>query len=105
MRAHLNLQVDRHIRALDSALSAHEVSMVLGLRVDTNPSTAVDNPLNLSGDPGAIHEDENGEVTIGLGGGGRRGKKGRKGRKKGQVEEVVEEPVGGVVPLEIESYP
>lgn len=81
------LQIDRHIRALDSALSTQEASILLGLRVHTNPSTAVDESLNLPADENAVPVEEAGEVIIGLGGGGGRKKKGRsRGRKNPQKE-------------------
>ena len=82
-------QIDRHIRALDSALSAHEASILLGLRAHTNPSSAVE-PAS---DPvdGAIHDQGEGEddqVIIGMGGGGARKKKGKKGKKGKKVKKA-----------------
>lgn len=82
--------------------------MVLGLRNDTVPSTAVEDALNLAGDNGAIHEDGHGGISIGIGGGGgRRGKKGRKGRRTPAEAEVVPEPVaaGLIGPDEMDIDP
>lgn len=85
--ADYHYQIDRHIRALDSALSTQEASILLGLRVDTNPSTAVDESLNLPTDENAVPVEEEGDVIIGLGGGGARRKKGRgRGRKNNKKE-------------------
>ncbi|KAK8854724.1 hypothetical protein IAR55_003463 [Kwoniella newhampshirensis] len=99
--------IDRHIRALDSALTAQEASILLGLRPSTLPSSNVNSSLNLVGDTGGLPdaapqpEGDEAEVTIGVGGGGgsRRGK--HKKGKKGQLIEVpqasvedVEKPAG-----------
>ncbi|WVR09526.1 hypothetical protein IAU60_006594 [Kwoniella sp. DSM 27419] len=46
--------IDRHIRALDSALTAQEASILLGLRPETLPSANVDESLNMAGDTGAL---------------------------------------------------
>ncbi|WWD02292.1 hypothetical protein V865_000331 [Kwoniella europaea PYCC6329] len=89
--------IDRHIRALDSALTAQEASILLGLRTSTLPSNNVDGALNLAGDtnananalPDPKVEDEEGMV-LGLGGGGaRQNKRKKKKGKKGTV--IVEE--------------
>ncbi|KAE8541790.1 hypothetical protein D1P53_001963 [Cryptococcus gattii VGV] len=94
--------VDRHIRALDSALTAQEASILLGLRPSTLPSNAVDEALDQEGGTGktgtgqvldgrsrgqgigdVVGEGEDGEVTLGMGGGGSRKKgKKRKGKPK-----------------------
>jgi len=75
-------QIDRHIRALDSALSAQEASILLGLRPSTLPSTAVENGLE-NGDTGALADIEEG--TMGTGGGGARRKgRGARGRGRGR---------------------
>ncbi|WVQ68356.1 uncharacterized protein L199_006563 [Kwoniella botswanensis] len=91
--------IDRHIRALDSALTAQEASILLGLRTSTLPSNNVDGALNLPGDtnananalPDTKVEDEEGMV-LGLGGGSgaRQNKRKKKKGKKGTV--TVEEP-------------
>ncbi|OCF57536.1 hypothetical protein L486_04994 [Kwoniella mangroviensis CBS 10435] len=90
--------IDRHIRALDSALTAQEASILLGLRTSTLPSNNVDGALNLAGDTNANAnvlsdpkvEDEEGMV-LGLGGGSgaRQNKRKKKKGKKGTV--IVEE--------------
>ncbi|WWC93491.1 hypothetical protein V866_000326 [Kwoniella sp. B9012] len=92
--------IDRHIRALDSALTAQEASILLGLRTSTLPSNNVDGALNLPGDtnananalPDPKMEDEEGMV-LGLGGGSgaRQNKRKKKKGKKGTVL-VEEEP-------------
>ncbi|AFR96550.2 PHD-finger protein [Cryptococcus neoformans C23] len=94
--------VDRHIRALDSALTAQEASILLGLRPSTLPSNAIDEALDVEGGTGkvgigqlvdersrgqgtgdVVGEGEEGEVTLGMGGGGSRKKgKKRKGKPK-----------------------
>jgi hypothetical protein len=75
-------QIDRHIRALDSALSAQEASILLGLRPSTLPSTAVENGLE-NGETGALADIEEG--TMGTGGGGARRKgRGARGRGRGR---------------------
>ncbi|KAK4685121.1 hypothetical protein P7C73_g5037, partial [Tremellales sp. Uapishka_1] len=85
--------IDRHIRALDSALSAHETSLLLGLRPATLPSTTIENAL----DPGAAveepKEEENGEIIIGMGGGVARSgtKKGRRDRQRKKVVSAAED--------------
>lgn len=68
-----------------------EASILLGLRPDTNPSTAVDTSLNLVGDPNIEGGGEEG-FAIGVGGGGRSRKK-KKGRKD-VVEELPSVEVG-----------
>ncbi|WWD19131.1 hypothetical protein CI109_103589 [Kwoniella shandongensis] len=91
--------IDRHIRALDSALTAQEASILLGLRPSTLPSSNVDSTLNLVGDTGVLPsganegEGDDEEVTIGVGGGGPRKKKNKRG-KKGQPK--AEEPVESI---------
>ena len=56
------------------------------------PSHAVGDPLNDVADDDAVEDEEAGEVTIGLGGGGaRKGRKGKKGRRKGKLEAQVEQ--------------
>lgn len=82
MRIDTKSQIDRHIRALDSALSAQEASILLGLRPSTLPSTAVENGLE-NGDTGALADIEEG--TMGTGGGGARRKgRGARGRGRGR---------------------
>lgn len=95
-----DIQIDRHIRALDSALSAQETSLILGLRPDTLPSAGVDQTLNLPGDTSGISHaagagDDEGAMVLGLGGGGGTGGRGDKRRKKKgkKVEAVPEVPV------------
>ncbi|ORY35722.1 hypothetical protein BCR39DRAFT_511740 [Naematelia encephala] len=82
--------IDRHIRALDQALDAQEASIVLGLRPSTMPSHSVDPDQEDVAQETEQVQDE-GEVTIGLGGaaGGRSRKKGKKGKK---VQEPVPAP-------------
>ncbi|ORX38443.1 hypothetical protein BD324DRAFT_620889 [Kockovaella imperatae] len=70
--------IDRHIRALDSALSAHEASILLGLRPDTNPSAAVEPGMVLLDGIGKNPGEDREQVTIGMGGGTARKKKGKK---------------------------
>nr|XP_019011557.1 uncharacterized protein I206_03657 [Kwoniella pini CBS 10737]OCF50338.1 hypothetical protein I206_03657 [Kwoniella pini CBS 10737] len=86
--------IDRHIRALDSALTAQEASILLGLRPSTLPSTNAEDALNLAGDLHAAPQFEEEEMNIGLGGGRSRKKgKNRKGRKGAPiVEEQVVPP-------------
>ncbi|ODN83485.1 hypothetical protein L202_01621 [Cryptococcus amylolentus CBS 6039] len=101
--------IDRHIRALDSALTAQEASILLGLRPSTLPSNAIDHTLAHDGGsaktglpggsgPGVgsgtfagvdgLAEGDEGEISLGLGGGGTR-KKGKKRRnRKGRQEEA-----------------
>ncbi|ODN98274.1 hypothetical protein L198_03517 [Cryptococcus wingfieldii CBS 7118] len=101
--------IDRHIRALDSALTAQEAAILLGLRPSTLPSNAIDHTLahdggsaktGLPGDSGpgvgsgtfagasGLAEGDEGEISLGLGGGGTR-KKGKKRRnRKGRQEEA-----------------
>ena len=84
------LQIDRHIRALDSALSSHEASILLGLRAHTNPSSAVEpasDPVD-GAIPGQM-EGEDDEVIIGMGGGGARKKKGKRGKKGKKADAAV----------------
>ncbi|KGB76433.2 PHD-finger protein [Cryptococcus deuterogattii R265] len=115
--------VDRHIRALDSALTAQEASILLGLRPSTLPSNAVDEALDQEGGTGktgtgqvldgrsrgqgiddVVGEGEDGEVTLGMGGGGSRKKgKKRKGKPKqsesqGENEEVKAEEHWNIPP-------
>ena len=85
----LMTQIDRHIRALDSALSAHEASILLGLRADTNPSAAVEPGEQIDAAPDVAADQE--QVTIGMGGGGSRKRKGKKGKKADAVA-AVEQP-------------
>ncbi|KAL0247204.1 hypothetical protein I308_104239 [Cryptococcus tetragattii IND107] len=101
--------VDRHIRALDSALTAQEASILLGLRPSTLPSNAVDEALDQEGGTGktgtgqvldgrsrgqgigdVVGEGEDGEVTLGMGGGGSR-KKGKKRKGKPKQSESQDE--------------
>ncbi|WWC63395.1 uncharacterized protein I303_105995 [Kwoniella dejecticola CBS 10117] len=100
--------IDRHIRALDSALTAQEASILLGLRPETLPSTNAEDALNPSPteEGGDGHEAEEGEMIIGLGGmeagggtGKRSRKKGRKGKKgmRNGVNVGKEQPHGGQV--------
>ncbi|WWC71479.1 uncharacterized protein I206_105437 [Kwoniella pini CBS 10737] len=89
--------IDRHIRALDSALTAQEASILLGLRPSTLPSTNAEDALNLAGDLHAAPQFEEEEMNIGLGGGRSRKKgKNRKGRKGAPIveEQVVPPDVG-----------
>lgn len=72
--------IDRHIRALDSALEAHESAIILGMRADTMPSSAVG---ALQGGGEAVLEPDEG--AIGLEGGPRNRKK-KKGKKRQQGE-------------------
>jgi len=82
IRIYAKYQIDRHIRALDSALSAQEASILLGLRPSTLPSTAVENGLD-NGETGALADIEEG--TMGTGGGGARRKgRGARGRGRGR---------------------
>ena len=98
-------QIDRHIRALDSALSSQEASILLGLRPDTAPSAAVDTSLNLAGDQAAITQNADGETTLGLGGGGGR-KRGKKSKKKVEEDVVAVAPEATIaVPVGIEADP
>ncbi|RXK42421.1 hypothetical protein M231_00411 [Tremella mesenterica] len=83
--------VDRHIRALDSALSAQEASMILGLRADTLPSAAVEGTPEPQP---TLSAEEGGELVLGIGG-GRKRKKGR--GKKAKVEMEVSEDVAPVI--------
>nr|XP_019044785.1 hypothetical protein I302_06698 [Kwoniella bestiolae CBS 10118]OCF23715.1 hypothetical protein I302_06698 [Kwoniella bestiolae CBS 10118] len=104
--------IDRHIRALDSALTAQEAAILLGLRTSTLPSTNVDDALNLAGDSGTLPNTADGaergegeeELVLGLGGGaGGRSRKGKKKKgKKGVVNQPEEIVVSqeGVVPAE-----
>jgi len=89
-------------------LSAQEAAILLGLRPATLPSSAVDDSLNVPPEDVALEGGADGEVIIGLGGGGsRKSRKGRKGRKE-KVEEVVQvEDVGGypAPPLDIDADP
>jgi hypothetical protein len=97
-------QVDRHIRAIDSALESQQTNLVMGVRPDTHPSTVIgEHDGGLAKSNHAISGDilgstEEGEVVIGLGGGGGR-KKGRSNKRKRGKEMVVEEGPGGVVDL------
>lgn len=77
-------QIDRHIRALDSALSTQEASILLGLRPNTAPSALVGDDLNLVADTGAVGGE--GDLEIGVGGGGpkRKGRASRGGKRKGR---------------------
>lgn len=97
-------QIDRHIRALDSALSAQETSLILGLRPDTLPSSGVDQSMNLAGDMSGLPDgDDEGGMVLGIGGGagGGRKKKGKKGRKTEEVVPAVQ-PVEGLELLDNE---
>ncbi|WVQ95037.1 hypothetical protein IAU59_002129 [Kwoniella sp. CBS 9459] len=61
--------IDRHIRALDSALTAQEASILLGLRPSTLPSANVDDSLNLAGDLAIAGANTNGNTNTDLQGG------------------------------------
>ncbi|OCF31556.1 hypothetical protein I316_06755 [Kwoniella heveanensis BCC8398] len=112
--------IDRHIRALDSALTAQEASILLGLRPSTLPSANVDDALNLAGDlanaanldlrgalsksaqPGLNAEEGDEEMVLGLGGGGaRRSNKRKKNGKKGKKAALEDE--AQVRQLELEA--
>ena len=82
IRINAKCQIDRHIRALDSALSAQEASILLGLRPSTLPSTAVENGLD-NGETGALADIEEGAMGTG-GGGARRKGRGARGRGRGR---------------------
>ncbi|WVQ71955.1 hypothetical protein IAR50_001497 [Cryptococcus sp. DSM 104548] len=101
--------IDRHIRALDSALTAQEASILLGLRPSTLPSNAIDHTLTHDGGtamtglpgtsgsaagPNGIVEGEEGGFSLGLGGGGTRKKGKKRKNRKGRREEA--EDAGGV---------
>lgn len=87
-------QIDRHIRALDSALSTQEASILLGLRPNTEPSALVEDP-NYGG---GLGKEDDQEIVIGLGGGGPR-RKGRtvRGRARGRGRGGSSRPVEGHV--------
>lgn len=99
----LTIQIDRHIRALDSALSAQETSLILGLRTDTLPSAGVDQTLGLAGDtsgiPQADDAEEEGGMVLGLGGGAGGNRGNRRKDNRGKKRAVTEEEIVAEIPL------
>ncbi len=86
------------------ALQSQETNMLMGVRPDTQPSMAVENGILAKANQGvsgaALDLREEGEVVIGLGGGGRGGrKKGRANKRKRGREMVIEQGPGGTVDL------
>jgi hypothetical protein len=106
LRADTAVQIDRHIRALDSALSAEETSLLLGLRPSTLPSNQVEGDINDQIAPDDVHEEEELDAA-GRALKGRRGKKGRKSLKGNlpEKEEVKEDNGYLVLPPGFESDP
>ena len=79
-------------------MSAQQASILLGLRPETLPSSAVGGGMDTTDPSGLEDETGEGEVTIGLGGGsrGRKGKKGKKEKRDGVTGAAeVGEEVGG----------
>ncbi|WVO14406.1 hypothetical protein L204_102039 [Cryptococcus depauperatus] len=93
--------IDRHIRALDSALTVQEASILLGLRPSTLPSNAIDAALDndeMLGSGGAKDKGSDGEGVeriideeLGLSTGGGSRRKGKKKTKAKSDQQNVED--------------